>query len=120
MKKYIGTNEINAKPMNRQDYSDFRGWDLPEDEADEGYLVEQTVDNHVSWFPKEIFEKIYKENDTVKQRVQIEFEQLQEKLSKLVLYVDKNNITDPLLLNQTSVMHEYVGILEQRLGSWEE
>lgn len=130
MKKYISTNEINAKPMNRQDYNDFRGWDLPKDEngADEGYLVEQTTNSkanteeykgHVSWFPKEMFEKLYKESDTAKQRVQIELEQLQEKLSKLVLYVDKNNVTDPLLLNQTDVMNAYVDILEQRLGSWE-
>ena len=32
MNKYIGVKEINAKPMNRQEYNDFRGWELPEDE----------------------------------------------------------------------------------------
>ena len=36
------TKAVNAKPMMRQEYNDFRGWQLPENEngADEGYLVE--------------------------------------------------------------------------------
>lgn len=71
MKRYIGTKLINAKPMNRQEYNDFRGWRLPDDEdgADEGYLVEyvdggkantEQYDGYVSWSPKEVFEKAYR------------------------------------------------------------
>ena len=71
MKRYIGTKLINAKPMNRQAYNDFRGWTLPADEngADEGYLVEY-VDGgkgntdhyagYVSWSPAEIFDRAYR------------------------------------------------------------
>ena len=41
LQQYLGTKLVNMKPMTRQDYNDFRGWALPEDEngADEGYLV---------------------------------------------------------------------------------
>jgi hypothetical protein len=71
MQQYIGVKLINAKPMNRLEYNNFRGWQLPEDEngADEGYLVEY-VDGgkantteyagYVSWSPKDVFERAYR------------------------------------------------------------
>ena len=70
MQRYFGTKEILAKPMNRQEYNDFRGWELPSDEdgADEGYLVEYVdggkpntdqYQGYVSWSPKEVFEMAY-------------------------------------------------------------
>lgn len=70
MQQYIGTKIINATPMNRQAYNDFRGWQLPdnEDGNDEGYLVEYTDGGkantpthagYVSWSPKEQFENAY-------------------------------------------------------------
>ena len=73
MKQYIGTKIINAKPMTRQEYNDFRGWTLPSDEngADEGYIVEYVdggkantneFTGYVSWSPKDVFEKAYREN----------------------------------------------------------
>ena len=38
MESYIGTKQIKARPMNRADYNDYRGWELPENEdgSDEG------------------------------------------------------------------------------------
>ncbi len=71
MTKHIGVKLINAFPMTRQAYNDFRGWQLPADEsgADEGYLVEyldggkpntDRFDGYVSWSPKEVFEKAYR------------------------------------------------------------
>lgn len=70
MQKHYGTKLIQAKPMNRQAYNDFRGWTLPADEdgADEGYLVEyldggkpnvEGFDGYVSWSPKEQFDAAY-------------------------------------------------------------
>ena len=63
------TKAVNAKPMTRQEYNDFRGWQLPENEngADEGYLVEyqdgepNTAEYqcYASWSPKEQFENSY-------------------------------------------------------------
>lgn len=67
---YIGTKLINALPMTRQRYNDFRGWQVPADENpdDEGYLVEyldggkpntEMYAGYVSWSPKEQFDKAY-------------------------------------------------------------
>lgn len=63
MKPYIGTKQVNMKPMTRKEYNDFRGWPLPADENgdDEGYLVEypdspnantSEYAGYVSWSPK--------------------------------------------------------------------
>mgnify|MGYP002662559807 CR=1 FL=1 len=63
------TKAVNAKKMTRQEYNDFRGWQLPENEngADEGYLVEYQdgepntaeYQGYVLWLPKEQFESSY-------------------------------------------------------------
>lgn len=62
MKKYIGVKIIEAKPMNRGEYNEYRGWTIPTDEnpADEGYLVVYP-DGYVSWSPKPQFEEAYRE-----------------------------------------------------------
>lgn len=71
MQTYIGTKVIKAKPMNRQQYNDLRGWTMPatENGGDEGYLVEYLdspnanhadFENYISWSPKAVFEKAYK------------------------------------------------------------
>ena len=68
---YIGTKVVNAEPMNRLIYNEFRGWDLPSDERgdDEGYLVEYmdggepnttTHKGYVSWSPKKQFDDAYR------------------------------------------------------------
>ena len=71
MKRHLGVKLINAKPMTRQEYNDFRGWELPADEngADEGFLVEYVdggkantseYQGYVSWSPKEVFVNAYR------------------------------------------------------------
>ena len=71
MERFVGTKLVNAKPMSRLAYNQFRGWELPADENgdDEGFLVEY-VDGgkantpefagYVSWSPKDVFERSYK------------------------------------------------------------
>jgi hypothetical protein len=91
MKKYIGTKKINALPMGRLRYNEFRGWKLPEDEdgADEGYLVEYTdggkpntpeFDGYVSWSPKEQFDNAYKE---ISPENKVEYSQIQKMVASL-------------------------------------
>jgi hypothetical protein len=74
MKQYIGTKLINAVPMTRFAYNQFRGWDLPANENgdDEGYLVEyldggtantEKYAGYVSWSPKGVFENAYRPTD---------------------------------------------------------
>lgn len=79
MKKYTGVKEILAKPMNRKEYNDYRGWELPADENgdDEGFLVEyvqsETSPNvnhpahtgYISWSPKDVFEESYISTDVL-------------------------------------------------------
>ena len=60
MQKFIGTKIVEARPMNRGEYNEYRGWTIPKDEdpADEGFLVKYH-DNYESWSPKDVFEKAY-------------------------------------------------------------
>lgn len=72
MNTYIGVKLIRAKPMTRGEYNEFRGWTVPADEnpADEGFLVEYLdggqantpqYDGYVSWSPKDVFARAYRE-----------------------------------------------------------
>jgi len=60
---HIGTKIVLLTPMNRLEYNQYRGWQLPADEdgSDEGYLVEYTDGGkpndsrhagYISWSPK--------------------------------------------------------------------
>ena len=102
MKKYIGTKEINALPMSRQEYNDFRGWKLPDDEngTDEGYLVEYLdggkgntpqYNGYVSWSPKDVFERAYKPIGTPLDRMYIEYNELLDKLNKLTMFLGRED-----------------------------
>ena len=133
MKKYIGTKVINAIPMNRQEYNDFRGWELPADEdgTDEGYLVEY-VDGgkantpqyagYVSWFPKAVFERAYQAADTPLDRMYIEYNELMDKYNKLVLFLGRKDAIEIAGENQVALMevqkiqmHDYLHTLKERI-----
>ena len=63
-KRYLCHKEVDATPMKRQDYLNYRGWILPSDEdgSDAGYLViysKGTKDEYVSWSPAEQFDSGY-------------------------------------------------------------
>lgn len=133
MKKYIGTKLINAKPMTRQEYNDLRGWTVPSDENpnDEGYLVVNTsvsernvtgFDGYVSWLPKLAFEEQYKPNDTPIDRMQIELDDLHDKMDKLGAFIAKPK-PDFLDDNEWALLHEqqehmanYYNVLNTRLA----
>jgi len=72
MKPYIGVKQIRAKAMTREEYNELRGWTVPADENpdDAGYLVEyvdggkantEQFKGYVSWSPKDVFERAYRE-----------------------------------------------------------
>lgn len=97
LKKYVGTKAIKAKPMTRGAYNDLRGWTVPENEnpADDGYLVvypngEPNVegyDGYVSWSPKKQFDDVYYIAETFKDRLVIEYEELEKKFDALVEFL---------------------------------
>lgn len=117
MKKYIGKKEVNAIPMNRQEYNDFRGWKLPDDEngEDEGYLVEYVdggkantpqYNGYVSWSPRDVFERAYKSIETPLDRLYIEYDELQDKYNKLVLFLGKKDAEKIAGEMQVALMEE--------------
>ena len=70
MERYVGTKQINARPMTKLEYNQLRGWAIPasENPDEEGYLVEYVKggkSNHpdyagyISWSPKDVFEESY-------------------------------------------------------------
>ena len=72
--QFIGVKIVEATPMTRAAYNEFRGWQLPADEngADEGYLVEyldggkpnvEGRSGYVSWSPKAVFDAAYRQID---------------------------------------------------------
>jgi len=70
MSSFIGTKQIKAEEMTKQEYYDYRDWQLPctKDGDEKGYLVEYldggkpNHPNHtgyISWSPLEPFNKAY-------------------------------------------------------------
>lgn len=132
MKKYIGTKEVQATPMNRGDYNALRGWQVPENENpdDDGYLVvypngEPNVkefNGYVSWSPKKQFEEAYRVSETFKDRMTIEYAQLEERLGKLRVFIQSErfqNLAEEdrnLLVDQEEAMNYYLCTLERRIA----
>jgi hypothetical protein len=133
MHKYIGTKTVFARPMTRGDYNDYRMWTVPADENpnDPGYLVEYAdggESNHpnhygyISWSPKDVFERSYKIADTPGQRLQLELDELNEKLTKLQGFILSDKFlylpssTRDALIEQRNIMREYRLVLEKRLA----
>lgn len=131
MKQYIGTKEVQATPMNRGDYNALRGWQVPENEnpADDGYLVvypngEPNVkefNGYVSWSPKKQFEEAYRVSETFKDRLTIEYAQLEERLGKLRGFIQSEQFQSlaeedrNLLGEQEKAMASYLTILNTRI-----
>lgn len=72
MKKYKCHKIVKATKMNRREYHNYRGWELPKNGSgdDEGYLIEYidspnknhyNHEGYISWSPKEVFESGYSE-----------------------------------------------------------
>lgn len=131
MKQYIGTKEVQATPMNRGDYNALRGWQVPENEnpADDGYLVVypngepniKEFNGYVSWSPKKQFEEAYQVADTFKDRLIIEYAQLEERLGKLRVFIQSERFQSlaeedrNLLVEQEKAMDSYLAILNTRI-----
>jgi hypothetical protein len=62
-KLYIGVKQVSAEPMTLGEYNKVRGWTIPENEDPDskGYKIEYYDQSppHVTWSPKEVFERAY-------------------------------------------------------------
>ncbi len=104
MIKFIGTKQIEAEPMTRGEYNQYRGWTIPANEnpEDEGYLVKYN-DGYISWSPKKPFEEAYSEigenplydtaalmkSNDFKERFQAEYIQLKIRYNGLRAMLEK-------------------------------
>lgn len=129
MEQYVGRKMVNAVPMNQEDFYTLmeKGPALKQ----EGYLVEYLDDGEantssykgcISWSSKEVFEKSYKVSTTYIDRLNIEIEELSEKITKLSNYIHnvENGNTEStndydLIKEQMSIMKSYAKVLNERL-----
>lgn len=132
MKTFIGTKTVKASPMNRLEYNQYRGWELPDDEdgTDEGMLVEYVDggkanhpdhEGYISWSPLDVFERSYKDATTFKDRLVIEHSELKGNVGKLTSFIDSDKFNMLAvadcddLQDQLLHMEAYLGILSKRL-----
>lgn len=137
MNVFIGTKLVQAFSMTRQEYNNFRGWQLPANENgnDPGYLVvypdseknTEQYEGYVSWSPKKQFEEAYTDLGDIshlppfKQRLVGELAQLKEKIRGLgkffkgpdflkLHFLDRSKLEE-----QHRAMGYYKDILAQRI-----
>lgn len=141
MKTYIGTKMINAQPMNRADYNEYRNWNLPENEngEDEGYLVEyldggKANDSrhagYISWSPKAQFDAAYIEVPGAaglaphQLRVLAEKAELESRLTKLQsffgssIFAGLGSQERGRLQKQAALMAAYSEVLGERIAAF--
>lgn len=128
---FAGTSVVHASTMTRQEYNDYRGWSVPDNEngADVGYIFEdrkgqkntEELEGYVQWLPKGEFLRKFSAAETPQDRVRLEQRELNEKLDALENFLDKgqpNFIDDEqwsLLQEQHKHMDAYNDILVKRI-----
>lgn len=127
MKKYIGTKTLNAEPMTKgeaYDRSLLRGGITPVERENPGYHVVYP-DGYESWSPKDVFDDAYNVADTLLDRFNIEYKELDKKAGSIVEFRQteayKNlRDTDRAMLDvQFDTMIAYLSILGCRSTSVE-
>lgn len=138
---YEGTKRLLATPMTRGAYNQYRGWETPADEnpKDDGYLVEYQDGGkpncprhagYISWSPKDVFERSYKELPVStlpphQQRVLDEKQELDIRITRLDEFILRNALFRQLdpeeqarLRRQLDVMRELSLILGERISAF--
>lgn len=126
MKKYIGTKEIKAEPMNLGEFVKITGRNPYANASDmhaddeEGYIVEYE-DGYRSWSPKDVFEKAYKVADTFIDRLHIERDELSLRYMRAQGFCFSRKFKD-LPSNerqafevQLDLMRKYLSVLDARI-----
>lgn len=124
MKKYLGTKLVTAKPMTREDAEAVLGKFIKpakQEYSGEGYLV-RYKDGYQSWSPKEVFDKAYKPADNFLDRLIIERDEVQQRLSSLTSALMQEDFQEKVgskqyywMQEQRNAMEIYVEVLNKRI-----
>ena len=130
LKKYIGTKEVMAAPMDEVT-AVTKGFARKNEDNHEwrsGYHVQYTNPDgstYDSWSSKDVFEKSYQVAEDFKDRLIIEFKELKERFNKLDAFLDEKDydkvveICGPaqtaLMFSQYHAMRHYYDILRTRI-----
>ena len=134
MVAFSGASLVYATTMTRQEYNDYRGWQLPEGEngSDVGYIIEdragkkntEELEGFVQWLPKDEFLRKFASAETPQDRVRLEQRELYTKLDALENFLDKGQpdfIDDEqwaLLKEQQMHMDAYNDVLTKRIAKF--
>lgn len=107
MKKFIGTNVIMAEHMTMTEAQKVLGRNLTSKGVygEEGYLVVYE-DGYLSWSPKGVFDKTYKPFEDFKDRLHIELDELEDRLTKLNVALGKDGFREKVGDYQFKLMKE--------------
>lgn len=106
MKKFIGTKVIMAEPMTMAEAQKVLCREIkPATIEEDGYLVEYK-DGYKSWSPKEVFDKAYKPFEDFKDRLHIELDELEDRLTKLNVALGKDGFREKVGDYQFKLMKE--------------
>lgn len=124
MKKYLGTKLVTAKPMARAAAEVVLGKFIKpakQEYSGEGYLV-RYEDGYQSWSPKEVFDKAYKPADNFLDRLIIERDDLQKRLSSLTSVLMQEDFQEKVgkeqyywMQEQRNAMEIYAEVLNKRI-----
>ena len=141
MTLFIGVKLVNATPMSRAEYVQYRGWQLPADEDPNtpGFLVEyldggppndSRHKGYISWSPADVFEKAYIPcNRSIvglhdwQVRVVAEAAELEHRRDKLLQFLNGPTTHIPYrtvrkMSQQLLTMNMYLSILEDRIAEF--
>ena len=124
MKKYLGTKLATAKPMTREDAEAVLGRFIKpakQEYSGEGYLV-RYEDGYQSWSPKEVIDKAYKPADNFLDRLIIERDEVQQRLSSLTSALMQEDFQEKVggkqyywMQEQRNAKEIYVEVLNKRI-----
>lgn len=130
LKKYIGTKKVMAAPMDEAT-AVAKGFARKNEDNHEwrpGYHVQYTNPDgstYDSWSPKEVFDKSYQIAEDFKDRLIIEFKELDARLIKLNAFMNENDydkivekcgpVQTALMISQFHAMKHYYDILRTRI-----
>lgn len=128
LKRYYGTKEVKAAPMDEATAIEkgYARKNVDGHKLRKGYLVQYPKGEYGTydiWLPENVFEETFIISESVMDRLQVEYNELRERCSKLDKFMAKPHeeviqkigaVQFAYLLYQRKVMNDYLDILDDR------